>query len=48
MRISIKERQYQGTTSLSQGGLSHYRYLNRHVYLQSRDQWTAYVAATIQ
>jgi hypothetical protein len=40
--------QYRGTTSPSQGGLGHYRYLNGPVYSLSRDQRTAYVAATIQ
>jgi hypothetical protein len=40
--------QYRGTTSPSQGGLSHYRYLNGPVYPLSRDQRAAYVAATIQ
>jgi hypothetical protein len=40
--------QYQGPSSPSQGGLGHYRYLNRHVYPLSRDQRATYVAATVQ
>jgi hypothetical protein len=40
--------QYRGKTSPSQGGLGHYRYLNRHIYPLSRDQRVAYIATRIQ
>jgi hypothetical protein len=40
--------QYRGTTSPSQSGLGHYRYLNAYVYPLSRDQQAAYVTTTIQ
>jgi hypothetical protein len=40
--------QYRRTTSPSQGGLGHYRYLNWLVYPLSTDQRVVYVAAMIQ
>jgi hypothetical protein len=40
--------QYQGTNAPIQGDLGHYQYLSRPVYVLSRNQRPAYVAATVQ
>jgi hypothetical protein len=40
--------QYRGTTSPNQSGLGHYQYLNGPIYPLNRNQWAAYVTATIQ
>jgi hypothetical protein len=40
--------QYRRTNSPKQGDLGYYRYLSGLVYPLSRDQRTAYIAATVQ